>query len=196
MYDEQIENYSAKDTAGVTIAANYPISIPGQAGQQTVYWNGTTPNLSGTYKFIIIKSNQPAIINDIFVEISVYSDTTLLNKGDYMLYIQENSSAFVKGSTIPNTSVYTTGWSGWKNGLGRINGGWTALIQNSNDAGCWSINELKHQLYDTSSHDNYYRIGLKQNATDKFNKITIQYYDVSLTSTTPVGSLQTYNYKL
>ena len=37
-----------------------------------------------------IKSNQPAITNDVFVEISVYSDTTLLNKGDYMLYIQEN----------------------------------------------------------------------------------------------------------
>ena len=189
-------NYSTKFQNGVTIAASYPILIVGGAGQTTAYWNNSISiSLSGTYKFIIIKSFSAAATNTLYAEIKVYDDSLSapqLVKGDYMLYIQENSTGFVKGSTIPNTNLYINSWSGWKNGLGRINGGWGPLIQNSNDAGCWNNTESKHQFFINNAHNIYYRIGLKNGSTSKFNRITIQYYDNSST----LGGAAEYSYQL
>ena len=93
---------------------------------------------------------------------------------------------------IINTNLYINSWSGWKNGLGRINGGWGPLIQNSNDAGCWNNTESKHQFFINNAHNIYYRIGLKNGSTSKFNRITIQYYDNSST----LGGAAEYSYQL
>ena len=188
------QSYATKDTAGVSISANFTspgIAIVGSAGQRTVYWNSpnSTPNLSGTYKFIMIESTTPSVTNDKYVDIDILEDNTSLNKGDYIIYIQEESAGFIAGSTIP--TGYTSGYSGWKNGLGKINSGWGPEIQNSNDAGTWNSTLSKHQLFVSTSHKVYYRIGLIQNSSDIFNKVTIQYYD----NNTATGSLQTYDYR-
>ena len=169
-------DYSGKDATGDSKSLSYTVT-------NDDYWDEVTVDktITGTYKWLMLKSNKPGANDFAEVVVKGVGGTTLTLGDDYLLYVQEIDTYFSPPATIP--TGYTSGRSGWKAVTGKWDGGLTVQLNNANEAGCYrrytntGVAANYHiKLYSPNANKSvFYRIGLANSSNKKISEVTITY---------------------
>ena len=184
-YYTQTQNYSSFDSSGNLKNLTYTAT-------NDDYWDGGTVDISGIYKWLMIKGQNVTSGNfaqvDITGTVNGGTSLSLVLGTHYLLYVQEIDSYFdPANNTLP--SGYTAGRSGWKAVQGTWDQGATVQLNNANEAGCYRrrTNTGQTAVYHIklySPNNNvpiFFRIGLKNGSGTssvpdvKITGVTISY---------------------
>ena len=185
-YYTQTQNYSSFNNSGNLKNLTYTAT-------NDDYWDGGTMDISGIYKWLMIKGLNVTAGNFAQVDItgtvngSAFLPHLVLGT-HYLLYVQEIDTYFSPANnTLP--AGYPVGRSGWKAVQGTWDQGATVQLNNANEAGCYrrrtnTGQTAVHHIKLYSPNNNvpiFFRIGLKNgngtlSAPDvKITGVTISY---------------------
>ncbi|GAG40171.1 unnamed protein product, partial [marine sediment metagenome] len=134
VYYTQIQDYSSFDNSGNLKNLTYTAT-------NDDYWGGGTVDISGIYKWLMIKGQNVTSGN--FAQVNITGTVNgsaflpnLVLGTHYLLYVQEIDNYFSPANnTLP--SGYAAGRSGWKAVQGTWDQGATVQLNNANEAGCY-----------------------------------------------------------